>query len=546
MQRNVIILVCKNGFVHRREAHSFTGLAISLLCNIVHAQNHILGRNRHRASVRRLQEVVRGQQKEAALCLGLYGQRQMDCHLITVEVRVEGRADQRMKLDCLTLYQDRLESLNSQSVKCRCTVQHHRMLFDDILKDVPYLRIHTLYQLLRILDVLRNAALLELLHNEGLEQLQCHFLRNTALIDLHFRTNDDNRTSGIVNTLTQKVLTETSALTLEHVGQRLERTVAGACYGTAAAAVVDQGIHRLLQHSLLVAHDDVRRAKLEKSLQTVVTVDNSAVQIIQIRCCKTSAVQLDHRTKIRRNHRNAVHHHPGRLVSALAEGLNDLQSLDDAGSLLAGRVFHLLGKLLIFLLNIHRHQKLLDSLRTHAGAELAAPLLLGLLVLTLRQNLLVLQVCRALIQDNIVGKIKDLLQHLRAHIQNESHSGRNSLEIPDMRNRSRQFNVAHSLSADRGLGNLNAAAVADYALIANLLVFSAFAFPVLGGSENLLAEQAVFLRLQRSVVDGFGLRHFTVGPFTDSLRRRKPDPDCVKCYGLITLLFCIRHLSSLL
>ena len=470
----------------------------------------------------------------------------MDCHLVTVEVRVEGRADQRMKLDCLTLYQNRLKGLNSQSVKCRCTVQHHRMLFDDILEDVPYLRIHTLYQFLRILDVLRNAALLELLHHEGLEQLQCHFLRNTALIDLHFRTNDDNRTSGIVNTLAQKVLTETSALTLEHVGQRLERTVAGACYGTAAAAVVDQGIHRLLQHSLLVAHDDVRRAKLEKSLQTVVAVDNSAVQIIQIRCCKTSAVQLDHRTKIRRNHRNAVHHHPGRLVSALAEGLNDLQSLDDAGSLLAGRVFHLLGKLLIFLLDIHRHQKLLDSLRTHAGAELAAPLLLGLLVLTLRQNLLVLQVCRALVQDNIVGKIKDLLQHLRAHIQNESHSGRNSLEIPDVRNRSRQFNVAHSLSADRGLGNLNAAAVADYAFIANLLVFSAFAFPILGGSENLLAEQAVFLRLQRSVVDGFGLRHFTVGPFTDSLRRRKPDPDCVKCYGLITLLFCIRHLSSLL
>ena len=51
------------------------------------------------------------------------------------------------------------------------------------------------------------------LHNEGLEQLKSHFLRQTALINLEVGSDDDNGTSGIVNTFTEQVLTETSLLT---------------------------------------------------------------------------------------------------------------------------------------------------------------------------------------------------------------------------------------------------------------------------------------------------------------------------------------------
>ena len=47
-----------------------------------------------------------------------------------------------------------------------------------------------------------------LLHNEGLEQLDSHFFRKTTLIDLQFRSYDDNGTSGVVHTFSQKVLTE--------------------------------------------------------------------------------------------------------------------------------------------------------------------------------------------------------------------------------------------------------------------------------------------------------------------------------------------------
>src|SRR5699024_2926535 len=113
------------------------------------------------------------------------------------------------------------------------------------------------------------------------------------------------------------------------IGQRLERSVAGACYRSAAASVVDQGVNSLLEHTLLVAHDNIRRAQLQQSSQTVISVNNSSVQVIQVRCRETSAVKLYHRTQIRRDYRNYVHDHPLRTVAGFTECLHNLQSLDD-------------------------------------------------------------------------------------------------------------------------------------------------------------------------------------------------------------------------
>ena len=96
----------------------------------------------------------------------------------------------------------------------RGTVQHNRVALDDILEDVPYLRIQTVNHLLRILNVVGLTRLYQLLHHERLKQLEGHLLRNTALIDLQLRSYDDNRTSGVIYSLTEQVLTETSLLTL--------------------------------------------------------------------------------------------------------------------------------------------------------------------------------------------------------------------------------------------------------------------------------------------------------------------------------------------
>ena len=149
----------------------------------------------------------------------------------------------------------------------RRAVQHNRMLFNDILQHIPYLGLHlALHHLLRALDIVSGAVLHQLLHHEGLEQLDSHFFRQTALVNLKLGANHDNGTSGVVHTLSEQVLTETSGFTLEHVGQGLQSPVARSCHRTATAAVVNQGVHRLLEHTLLVADDDVRRAQLQQSL----------------------------------------------------------------------------------------------------------------------------------------------------------------------------------------------------------------------------------------------------------------------------------------
>ena len=54
------------------------------------------------------------------------------------------------------------------------------------------------------------------------------------------RTYGDYRTTGVVNTLTQQVLTETTLLTLDHVGQGFQRTLVGTGDCTTTTTVIQQ------------------------------------------------------------------------------------------------------------------------------------------------------------------------------------------------------------------------------------------------------------------------------------------------------------------
>ena len=119
----------------------------------------------------------------------------MHRHLVSVEVRVERGTHQRVKLDRLAFHQDRLEGLDSQTMQGRRTVQHDRMLLDDLLEDVPHLVVQLLHHLLRALDVVGSTVCHQFLHYERFEQLDRHLLGKTALIDLQLRSHDDNRTA---------------------------------------------------------------------------------------------------------------------------------------------------------------------------------------------------------------------------------------------------------------------------------------------------------------------------------------------------------------
>ena len=57
---------------------------------------------------------------------------------------IESTLYQRMQLNRLTFYQNRLERLNTKPVKRRGAVQHNRMLLNHILQHIPYLRLYSL------------------------------------------------------------------------------------------------------------------------------------------------------------------------------------------------------------------------------------------------------------------------------------------------------------------------------------------------------------------------------------------------------------------
>ena len=134
----------------------------------------------------------------------------MDSHLVSVEVGVICRTNEGMKLDRFTFHKDRLKRLDTQSVKRGGTVQHDRMLLDHFLEHIPYLGLQSLDHFLCILYIVSCSVCNKLFHNKRLEQLDRHLFRKTALIDLQLRSYDDNGTSGIVDTFSEQVLTETS------------------------------------------------------------------------------------------------------------------------------------------------------------------------------------------------------------------------------------------------------------------------------------------------------------------------------------------------
>src|SRR6185503_9112416 len=120
-------------------------------------------------------------------------------------------------------------------------------------------------------------------------------------------------------------------------------------------------------------------------------------------------------------------------------------------------------------------------------------------------------------------EVQDLLELLGRHVQEVADAAGDALEEPDVRDGRGQVDVAHALAAHLGPRDLDAAALADDALVADALVLAAVALPVLGGTEDALAEEPVLLGLQRAVVDGLRLRDLARAPGADLLARGKPD-----------------------
>ena len=272
------------------------------------------------------EDVVRREHQDLGLDLRLRRERDVDRHLVAVEVGVEGRADERVDLDRLALDEDRLEGLDAEAVERRRPVQEDRVLLDDFLEGVPDLVRRLLDELLAHLDRRRELLLLEAAVDERLEELERHPLREAALVELQLGPDDDDGAARVVDALAEEVLAEAARLALEGVGERLERAVVRPLQDPAAPAVVEEGVDRLLEHPLLVPDDDLRGAELEELLEAVVAVDDPPVEVVQVGRGEAAAVERHEGTQLGGDDRDDVQDHPLGPVARAAEGVDDLRA----------------------------------------------------------------------------------------------------------------------------------------------------------------------------------------------------------------------------
>ena len=177
------------------EDHAFANHAFTLKGRVVETQDHILRRYDDRRAVCRRQNVVRGHHQNTRFQLGFQRERDVNGHLVTVEVGVEGRADQRVQLDRLAFDQDGFKRLNAKTVQRRRAVEHDGVFTDHLIKNVPNLRALFLDQLLGLLNCGGQTFGFKPRVDERLEQFERHLLGQTTLMQLQLRAGHNDRTT---------------------------------------------------------------------------------------------------------------------------------------------------------------------------------------------------------------------------------------------------------------------------------------------------------------------------------------------------------------
>ena len=297
----------------------------------------------------------------------------MNRHLVTVKVGIESGTDKRMQLNGLAFNQHWLKSLDTQSVQCRRPIQHNRVFTDNLFQNIPHDRFLQFNQTFGRLDRCGQPHQFQLVENERFKQLQCHQLRQTALVQFQLRTNRNNRPTGIIDTFAQQILAETTAFALDHFGQRLQRTLVGPRHRLAATAVIQQGVHCFLKHTFFITGNDFRSAQFEQPFETVVSVDNTAIQIIQIRSRKPPPIQWNKRTQFRRQYRKDFHDHPFRLDTGTLESFQNFQSLGIFLDFCFGLgILQFITQHFGFAIDINRTQQLADTFGPHRCRKLVA------------------------------------------------------------------------------------------------------------------------------------------------------------------------------
>ena len=528
------LFVVGNHYLLRRIEHlafaldGVLGGVLTGLGHVVQTQDHVLRRYRDRRTVGRVQDVVRRQHQDLRFQNGGRSQRQVNRHLVAVKVGVESRTGQGVQLNGLSLNQFGLERLDTQAVQRRSPVQQDRMALHDVLQDVPNYRLALVNDFLSRLNRFHDSALDQLANNKRLEQFSRHVLGKTAFVQLQFRSNNDNRTRRVVYPLTQKVLAETTLLAFQAVGQRLQCAVALCLNSAGLAGVVKQAVYRLLQHALFVAQNHFGSLDFQQTLQTVVADNHAAVQIVQVGRSKTATVQRHQWTQFGRNNRNDLHDHPFGVVFhplvCLAQIFNYLQTLEGfLLALLAGFVVGAVAQVVRQLGQVQTLKQHQQRIGTHLGDELIGVGIVQVVVVLVRQAVQGIQVLffgeelqhlqrtafgihgLTGLDNDVPLVVNDHVQLLAGKPQQIANFVGQGTEVPNVRNRHHQRDVANALATYLLLRYFYPTPVANNPFVSDALVLSASTLKILNRTKDSLAKQAIAFGLVRTVVDGFRL-----------------------------------------
>src|SRR6266705_1803272 len=105
--------------------------------------------------------------------------------------------------------------------------------------------------------------------------------------------------------------------------------------------------------------------------------------------------------------------------------------------------------------------------------------------------------------------------------------------------------MAEPLAPHLRLGDFDTALVANHPAVFHAFVFPAETLPICYRAEDARTEQAITLRLERTVVDGLRLRHFTMRPLANLFGRGQRNTNSleIRC-ELRFFLLESKHFSS--
>ncbi len=267
-----------------------------------------------------------------------------------------------------------------------------------------------------------------------------------------------------------------------------------------------------MQHALLIPQDHLRCLDVHQALETIVADDHAAIEVVQVGRSKPAPFKRNKRAKVRRDDRDDVEDHPFRTVRLFtfggAEGIEDAQTLEVVGALLLREWLtqHLALKEIIFV-GINATQQFLDGFTADEGDELARIFIVHVAffrtqagehfeILIFCQQVLRLEAGGTRLDHDVGFVIDDPFDVLGRHADHTGDLARERAKEPDVDDRYGQHDVTHTFAAHALLRDLDAAAVADNAFVADTLVLTAGAFPVTDRAEDLLAEQTVFFRTE--------------------------------------------------